>query len=219
MADDPWGPGVTGSIHPMRVKCQFRMGTTVAQFGFHLRDQSLTGNNPQDAAEDVATWFQTNVRALLYPTDQLIGVDVVDMLDASGGSVSFSNLNGTMSNTDTVEASFIAATVSLKSGIRKRYGQGRFFFPIRTEQLKDGDLLSTAGRAAIQAVVDSWVTRYVSDAGTYRAINVHGTLPPLAATEDRPARAEIPPHWYDVQSARLNTAVTALHSRKQGVGS
>ena len=94
-------------------------------------------------------------------------------------------------------------------------------WPVRSETHTDDELLNAAGVAAFTGVIDALTARYLGSIATtdFTLINVHGVLPPRAATTTRPARPEIPAMYYDVTAVRLRTALSFLRSRKAGVGS
>lgn len=220
MARGTWGGNA--DIHPLKVRISFLLGTSQCQTGFTLRDRSLTPSDPQDAAEHVGVWVNDHFRTLFHNTDRMLGVDVLDMTTGEGGATSFSNLTGTSSAATTVLLpSYVQCTVSLKGELRRRYGQGRMLWPCRFEDGVTQDILNPSGVTLFQGVIDSFVARYMDDGvtDTYRAINTHGAIDPRPATPTTPARPAVPPSWYDVTTARLNTVVSFVRSRKQGVGS
>ena len=219
MATGQWGTAF--DRHPLQVKISWLQGTHTIQTGFYLRAAGANVANAQEAADSVWIWVNTHFRTLLTPQNRMVGVDVVDLVDRSGGVVSPANVYGTAVTSEEVRVpSFMAATVSLKSALRTRYGQGRMYFPVMGEAAISGDVLSVAAQTSYQAVITELATRFIGNtASGYNMINVHGQLEPRPATPTRPARLPIPPTWYDVASVRLNIALTALRSRKAGVGS
>lgn len=217
MSRGTWGG--SGDIHPLAVRIQFLLGTSQCQTGFHLRDQSLTPADVQDAADDVAQFVTTNFRTIFSNEDRFIGVDVVDMTTGEGGAVSFGNTFGTIAWQNTVRTpSFLTVPISLKGEIRRRYGRGGMLWPMRSESWETDNVLNAEGIAGFQGVIDAMTARYLAN-GTYRMINVHGVIPAKPATPTTPARAEVPPSWYDVTTIRMNTVLSFLRSRKQGQGS
>lgn len=221
MARGTWGNPNT-EYHPLKVRIAFQLGLSLCQTGFTLRDSSLTPSNPQACADDVATFVTTNFRTIFSSEDTMLGVDVVDMVTAEGGAVSFSNTKGTVNiGAEARMPSFITVPVSLKGELRKRYGQGRMLWPVRAEVWNDNEQLNSAGVTALQGVVTAMAARYLGAASSsdYTLINTHGIIPPKPATATRPAQAEVPPSWYDVTTIRLGTITSFLRSRKAGVGS
>lgn len=221
MARGTWGSGPTDP-HPLKVRISFILGTSKCMTGFTLRDSTLLGTaDPQACADDVADWVNTNFKTLFTTQDRMDGVDVLDLVTGEGGGYSFADVTGTIVAADSnIVPSYITVPISMKGELRRRYGQGRMLWPVRGEGYISKDLLDATGVAAYQAVIDSFVARYVgSGSSDYTAINAHGVIAARAATPTSPARAEVPPSWYDVTTLRLNTVLSFLRSRKQGVGS
>lgn len=222
MARGEWGNPNT-QTNPIACRIQWRMGVAVCQTGFKLRNSNPVATADVDEAADLVRDFaQTNFRTILTIVDQLIGVDVVNMVTGEGASRSFSNVTGTLNfgEADSLP-SFVTAPVSLKGELRKRYGQGRMLWPFRSEFQNAGNAMSPQGIAALQGVIDAMAALFLGTAGStdYTLINTHGIIPPRAATAGRPAQPEVPASWYDVTTIRLNTQLSFLRSRKQGVGS
>lgn len=220
MATGTWGPD--GDAEPLNVRISFRLGTSVCQTGFKLRDSSLTPVNEQDCAEDVQAWVESAFRNIFGPLDLFLGVDVVNMVSGAGGSVSFGNIVGTQSMTPAQTLpSYVMVPLTFKSSLRRRYGQGRMFIPVRNEGFVEADVLTAGGVTGYQSVIDTLTARYLGSGASsdYTLINVHGQIPPKLATPTTPARPAVPPSWYDVQTVRLNSVVSFVRSRKQGVGS
>lgn len=219
MARGTWG-GV-GDRHPYKVNIKWTAGTSVQQTGFHMRATGAEIGAAQEVADEVADFVNDSFRTILTTDNRILGVDVVDMVSFEGGTVSPANLAGSIAYGEAGSTpDFIAVTTALKSELRTRYGQGRMFLPIIGEYMIDRNRLSAAGAAAIQGVIDAMVERYTGGGVFgYRMVNVHGAIDARPATPSRPIRPAIPPSWYDVVSLRLNTNVTALKSRKSGVGS
>jgi len=215
MARGTWGDGSGESL--FRVKVQFRLNGQPAQTGFHLRDIGFNTFTPQQVAEHVQPWVQNSFRTILTTTDTVEGIDVLALQTAEGGSVSFSNTTGAVAGTpQQIAPAFLMATVSLKGELRKRYGQGRMFWPVRVEDWYSLESLNTAGIPALQAVVTALTDRYLGSTITHnlRLVNVHGPIDAKPATADHPIVPAVPASWYDVTSARLSTAISSLRSRK-----
>lgn len=218
MAEGTWG--TTGDYHPIRVRISWRAGTSVQQTGFCVRGALLTSVDAQEVADAVLPIVNTNLRPLLSTTDQIVGIDAVDVTTAIGASISPSSMFGTLAGATAGMPSYVAAVINLKGERRTRYGQGRMFIPVRWEQHVDTDVLNSGGVAAMQSLIDALTAEFIGNTlSGYNLCNIHGVIPPRAATASSPARPEVPPMWHDVTSLRLNSAVTFLRSRKAGVGS
>lgn len=220
MARGTWGG--TGDRHPFRVRISWTQLTSVCQTGFYVRSQGAEIGSPTEVATAVMEWVDQSFRTLLAPTNRILGVDVVDVVSREGHAISPSNMFGTIVGYSDAAAlpSFIACVVSLRSALRTRYGQGRMFWPVAMEGTAHGDVIGNAVLPQYQGVMDNLAGRFIQGSVVgYQLINIHGVIPPRAATPTRPATASIPASWHDVISMRLNANLTALRSRKAGVGS
>lgn len=221
MARGTWGGNT--EYHPLNVRITYTLGSAKCVTGFKLRHSTILGTgDPQEAAEDVGAWVNESYRTLFTTADRFDGVDVVDMTNGEGGGYSFNNVTGTINAAaSNIVPSYITAPISLKGELRRRYGQGRMLWPVRGEGFITEDKLDATGVAAFQGVIDNMIARYLGAGGSsdYTLVNVHGLIAERAATPTSPARAAVQPSWYDVTTVRLNTSLSFLRSRKQGVGS
>ena len=170
----------------------------------------------------MADWVTTSFRTLFSVEDRMLGVDVVDNTTGEGGAVSFANTMGTQNLTGaSLLPSYVQCPVSFKGELRRRYGQGRGLWPVRFDGYVDKDILNAAGAAAFQGVIDTMTTRWLGLSGSsdYELINFHGLIPEKPATQTSPVRPAVQPSWYSVTTVRLNTVMSFVRSRKQGVGS
>lgn len=219
MATGPWGGAGNRSIFD--VKVQFNLATSRCQFGFTVRD--VEGGTPtaQAVIDAVHPWVTTHIKPMLYPVDAVVGVDVVNPATKIGSSYTFANGAGTIGQVAAARVpSLLAVVVSMKGEMRTRYGQGRFFLPVRDEAFIEGETLSGTAVTAYNAALASLEGLFIGDTATtgFRLVNAHKLLPgdrPHTAGEPLP---EVPATWYDVVSLRLNTTITALRSRRAGVG-
>lgn len=215
MARGTWGG--TGDIHPLRVRIAFTLDGIKAQTGFCLRDQSATPSNPQSCAENVGAFVESSFKTILGFVDRFDGVDVLDLTTGESGGFSFANTIGSLPhNHNQFLPSYVTVPVSMKSELRRRYGQGRMLLPVRPEEFSAKNVLNGDGVAAYNGLLSAMQTEYMSTPilKTYRLITVHGVIPPRAATPTAPARPQVEPSWYDVQTLRLNTTLSFLRSRK-----
>ena len=219
MATGGWGG--TFDTRVFAVKIIMARGTDKIQTGFHLRDVGLVGQTAQDAADAVASFATSSFRTLLPQDVSIQGIDAVELVTLEGGSVSPQGVVGSIPATSGEEPLYVTVPVSFKGEKRARYGQGRGLWPMLYGTWREHDTLTTAGAAAFQGVIDAMTSAFMGSSLTHdlKLINLHGVIPPRAATASRPARPEIPPTWYDVTSIRLNTSLSFLRSRKAGHGS
>ena len=216
--------GTIGGIadqNVFKVNVRFKINQQECQTGFKLRDVAVNDNSVQDVIDTVVPWVNDSFRTILSTADAIVGVDCIKLHSEEGAEHLFVNLFGTQAQSNTQKIpGFIAVGIALKTSIRKRYGQGRMFWPIRDENLIDQDFLNAAGVTAIQGVIDALTTLFTGDQLTHDLllVNSHEVLAPRAAHGSTPARLEIPPTWYDVDVVKLNTTITGLRSRKVGIG-
>lgn len=219
MAQGPWGGLLNQRV--FQAKISMSKGTSKFQTGFHLRDVGVNTLSPQDVADEVADFATTSFRTILSDTCRIDGIDVVNLVSKEGGSVSPNNVVGTVATNGGDGPMYVTLPISYRGELRTRYGQGRGLWPMLIEAWITSDSLNATGIAAVQGVIDEMADRFIGPSITtsMHLINLHGLLPPRAATEDSPARPAIEPTWYDVTSIRMNTALSFLRSRKAGVGS
>lgn len=215
-----WGGAL--DPHIFKVNIRFYMGASKCQTGFKLRDVGVNDNSAQDVADQVDTVLTTAFRGILGTNDGVEGIDVTVLGSEEGGWHPVTTQTGTHTFTaGEEEPNYMAACVQLKSEIRKRYGQGRFFLPICSEDSVSGNILSTGGITRVQSIIDPITSNFTGDPVTHDLIlvNAHPLLPARGAVGTPGYRPEIPASWYDVVSLRMNNLVTMLRSRKAGVGS
>lgn len=219
MARGTWGPGGDNNLFGVRIS--WMQGTSTMQTGFKLRGATLTTEDADEIADAVEGWVNTSFRTILLLADRVQGIDVVNLVSREGASRSPANMTGAISMAASGRApSYIAAVVSMKGELRTRYGQGRMFWPVRSEDFSDEEQLNAAGLAAFQGVIDDLTELFTGNTVTgYNLVNAHGIIPAKAATPTSPQRPEVPASWADVTSLRLNRNTTFLRSRKAGVGS
>lgn len=225
MAKGTWGTGAL-ETRVYDVSVQFRMGLSVAEWGFGLRNTTGSADLSADIRDWVAPWVQSHFRGLLTPEDRLVSLDVANVAEKTGVSFDYGNLPGTgAGGIGPTVPSMLAVVVSMKSGYRQRLGSGRFFLPVRIEGNIDGDLLSGGATTLYQQFVTDFGSEFIgtNPIGGARLANFHDALPERPRTgrnaAGKPPLPAVGATWYDVESLRLNTQITALKSRKAGVGS
>lgn len=219
MAQGTWGG--PSEVHPLRVTVKLRLGTSVCQFGFHLR--SVVGDTPDLAgiADGAVTTISPTLVLILANVDEFTSLIVTDVVTGEGVERPQTGKTGQAGQATAILPSFTAATVVMKSQIRRRYGQGRFFLPIRGQIHSLNETLSGGGATAVGNLIAAIMGAYgpASVANAPRLINYHKLLPATRPHTGPAPLAEVPASWYDVTSMRVNPTLTALHSRRQGVGS
>ncbi len=222
MARGTWGGLTDPNI--FKVNFRFTLGTNKCQIGFKLRDVAVQDNTPQEVADEVSTQLNTPFRFLIPSDSHLELIDVLKLGTEDGAVHQFTPTDGQGGSTASTGSrlpAFMAANLSLKSEIRKRYGQGRMFLPIVEENHLDGNLINNAGVVALNGFIDALTTHFTGDPATHDLIlvNAHPALPQRNQIGTPGYRPALPASWYDVVSLRLNTTATFLRSRKLGVGS
>jgi hypothetical protein len=219
MANGPWGN--PGDVHPLRVTVKVRLGTSLAQYGFHLR--SVTGDTPDlpGIADGVVTTVLPTLKLILANIDEVTSIVVTDVVSGEGVERPQTGQTGQAGQAGATLPTFVAATVVLKSSIRRRWGQGRFFLPIRGLIHQTGEILSGGGATAVGNHVAAIMGAYgpASVANSPRLINFHDHLLPTRPHKKPEPLPDVPASRYDLTSARVNPTLTALHSRRQGIGS
>ena len=217
MADGSLGGALDQNV--FKVRCGMQVNLQKIETGFKLRDVAVNDNSAEDVADAVDTWFNGAFKAILSTVDKLLYIDVTKMFSEEGFRKEYVNVTGTMAGgVDLFAPTPTAVQISLKTQRRKRYGQGRMFWPCRAENWANGDFLNSTGIAGMQGVVDDLLSKFTGVSADLHLCNAHLTIPPRAATTTSPARPEIAPHWYDVDTVKINEALTFIHSRKSGVG-
>lgn len=211
MASGEWGGAFNQRV--FRATIQFERAGQKCQTGFHLRDVGINTLDAEEVATEVADWATEQFAKLLQTTDRITGIDVENLVSREGHSVSPANLIGILASTS--NPSFITVSVALKGSLRRRYGSGRMLWPVASAVDVNVNQLAAAGITRFQAVIDDLLSRFVGPSITtsMHLVHLHEALPAL---NNRPA---VPAMWYDITSARLNTTLSMLRRRRQGVGS
>lgn len=218
MATGPWG-GILDS-RVFRVKISWTQAGQQCQTGYHIRDVGVNTLTPEDVAEEAAELAQTNAFRTLFATvDQIVSVDAVNLRTAEGHTIALPNVMG-LQNAEALP-SFTACSLALVGGIRKRYANGRMFWPVRGENTTTADILNATGVGIFDAAIAEFTSRYMGGAlfGTQQLVHLHEAKPARPAVGKPEPLPAVPATWYDITAIKLNRAVTALTSRKVGVGS
>lgn len=220
MARGTWGGA--GDPNVFRVIIRFLLGSQHCQTGFHLRDVAINDNTEQEVADEVRAQLWGPFRNMLYDSDTLEDVEAQILGQDTGAVAAGAAQAGTIAfNADQMLPSFVSCNIVLKSEIRKRYGQGRMFVPMRKESQISGDNVSAEGLVFVNDLITAMTDHFTGDPVTHDLllVNAHGILPARPPVGSSPGRPEIPASWYDVVSVRANSIATSLRSRKVGVGS
>lgn len=191
------------------------------QTGFKLRDLAVQDNTAQSVIDAVDPWVVNFLVTLLLTVDTIDALDVTRLGGEEGAEKIYVNQAGTLGHSlDHSLPTWTAVNVALKTSLRKRYGQGRMFLPLRSDIWQDADFLSPTGIGAFNNVITGLTDAFSGSVLTHDLVlvNTHGILPAKAATATSPGRQQIPAKWYDVEAVKLNTLVSGVRSRKIGIG-
>lgn len=220
MARGTWGGLTDPNIFLVRLL--FLKGTSKCQTQFKLRDVAVQDQSAQDVADEVNTQLTTAFRFLLTPRDTFQGVDVLKLGTEEGAWQPAGAGAGTKNATTLQELpNFMAANLTLKSEIRKRYGQGRMFLPLVDETCVDVNTINSDGINLFNGFTQLMEQHFMGDPVTHDLLLVNAH-PAFAGRGTQGQPGYIAPRvasWYDVVSLRLNLIATMLRSRKAGVGS
>lgn len=190
------------------------------QTGFSVRDVAVNDNDAQDVADAVDPFANGLFKGLLLATDRLLSVDVVKLFSEDSAHIDYVNVAGTNNpGSTTYLPTFIACQIAMKRQARKRYGQGRMFWPIRQDTWVDADQLTGPAITAIQSIIDDLKSKFTGVSADLHLVNRTFTVAARPATSTTPARTAITNHWWEVDTLVLKTDVTAIKSRKVGKGS
>lgn len=213
--------GVPADRNVFRINVVWRASNQLCQTGFYVREVAFNDNTPEDVVNTVKPWVDDHLRGLILTTDDMVRIDCLKVGTEEGFTFDYVGVHGSLGVAGVAPLpTFICANIALKTQRRKRYGQGRMFWPVRDENMVTGDTLIAAAITTYQGVIDELADLFTGDPVTHDLIlcAYHDTIPELPATPSRPARAPIPAHWYDIAALKLNTAVTSMRSRKVGIG-
>lgn len=213
MADGTWGGTLDQSV--FKVVISMLIENQLIQTGFHLRDLAINDNTCESVCNAVQPWVDDHFRTQMTTSDAIVSIDVTQLGTEEGFTHTYTNQFGTSAVGSTFQLpSFLAVKIAMRRQARKRYGQGRMFWPVRAESLIDGSLLNATGVGQYQPVITALMDLFSGSVLTHdlALCNVHKAI---AATS---SHGPIPAKWYDVQALVLSTRLTTLRSRKIGVG-
>lgn len=217
MATGTWG-GDIGDSRVFHAKIFWLHGGQQCQTGFHLRDMGVAGQTPEDVANAVRDFAVAEFRKLIHTSGELTGVDAVNLVTAEGHQIALTGQAG-------LHAGFPAPTglmvpVSYVGGLRKRYANGRGFWPVGSTETASGNTMTSTALALYGGVVDALEAAFMDDGLTaeLRLVHLHAAKPerPKAGGGTLPA---VPATWYDVTAVKVNRVLSWASSRRPGSGS
>lgn len=211
MATGEWGGLADNNVY--RINIHWQTDLQRCQSGFSLRDTGLQQYNASEVATEVAEFVNEQFKTLLATTSRILSVEALRPDNGEFGQVEFANLLGTAVGAVGLP-SFMAATVSFRSSMRKRYANGRAFWPVPLTSHVTGSELNATGLAPLQAVATDMTARYGGLAAVTNLKQVHFHEAKIA----HGSRPALPRTWYDIESIRVSTIATSMDSRKVGNG-
>jgi hypothetical protein len=210
MAQGLWGPGENSRV--FRVNLLFTREGQKCQTGFHLRDVGLTNQDESDVIDAVWPWASVQFVKFLRTTDSLLGVDVTNLVTRTGASSTQAAIAGTVN--DAPAPPFLNVPVTIKGSIRRRYGNGRMFWPVPGNGFINGSVLHPTFKAWYDTAITELGSMFMGSTLTQdlHLVHLHDALPGVGA------RLPVPASWYDATSIRLNSTLGSLSRRKVGHG-
>lgn len=194
-------------------RCTVRMRCRQAamQTSFHVRDVALPNASVQSIHAEVKPWVFGAFRTAISSDISLEKFEVQRLIENSYFAEDYVNTVGGNSNAQ--GSTMFAASVALKSNLRSRHANGRMFWP--AAGVAGGDQIAGGTFNVLAAAAADLMTRFggVIIIGEAKLVVVGAPEP--GGTPESPNA----PRWTDVEAVRVNPLLTALHSRKSGVGS
>jgi hypothetical protein len=209
----------TGAKAVYQVNIGWLANNQHCQTGFAVRDVAFNDNTAQGVLDVIDPFANGLFKGLLLDSDRLLFLDVARLFSEDSAHKDYVNVPGTNgSGQATYLPTFLSMKIAMKRQARKRYGQGRMFWPIRQDTWVDADTLTAGAITAVNSIIQ-WLTDNLTGVtADLHLCNYHMVIPARPAKGSTPAREEIPPTWYDVDTIVLATDATAVKSRKVGRG-
>lgn len=193
-----------------KVTFRFLIRNQQIQTGFNLVDVGIPGESAASCLSNVVAFYGSKMRQALSNEVLLQRISAERWLEGSYAAEEFVNQPGTLNLP--MQSTFNALAISIRSSSRSRIANGRFFWPCAGSWANDtvgGSQLATATQM-VADIADQYLGNPLFD-------NFH------IGTVHRPAKDDagqpIGVHrWTEASALRLNPLVTALRSRKVGVG-
>lgn len=194
-----------------KVTVHMKIRQALIQTGFHVRDFAVPNATSEMIHGEIRPWVVGEFRASQSADVNFQRLTVERLVEGSYFSEDFVGING--ADGRPVASSMLAVSVALKSSFRSRSANGRMFWPYMGNI--EGDVSNTPIFNLLNAAAQNLITRYggLILLGQAKLVVVGKPLNGLPEAPDNP------PRWTDVDALRVNPVVTALRSRKAGVGS
>lgn len=204
----------TGEVNVLnrvyRITTRMAIRQQQIQTSFHLRDVGVPLTTAEDAFNSAEGWLNTIFRPAVSSSVSILRLEAERLNDREYYAEDFSAVTGALSIPQ--NNTMFATAVSLKSTSRARFANGRMFWPVAEQNGTDG--IGGGNLAALLAAAAAMQSRYVGATlfDQFELVVVGAGVPAGAGT---PAG---PPRWTSVATVRVNPILTALRSRKVGVG-
>jgi hypothetical protein len=180
------------------------------QFSYHLRDALIPNMTSEDAFNDAEAFMNASLLPAFSAQVTFERLEAERLITKEFFAKDYVNKTGAVQGA--FRSTMLCTCVSLKSASRSRHRNGRMFWPAHGDlnnDVLDGPVLQGFTTAAA-AMAAKWVGQVI--VGNFNVVVV-GRL--------APAQVGLPfgpPFWTDVTTIRVNPIVSALRSRKVGVG-
>lgn len=193
-----------------KVTFRFSLRNQQIQTGFNLGDVGLSNETAQTTLDDVVGFYAAKMRQALSNEINLQRISVERWLDGDYAAQEFVNQPGTLGLS--MQSTFLALAISVRSGSRLRIANGRFFWPAAGSWAND--TIAGSGLATATQMVADMSDRYLGNP-LFDRWHIGTVHRPKKDNAGQP----IGVHKYtEATTLRLNPLVTTVRSRKVGVG-
>lgn len=197
-----------------KVQLFMRVRGSNIQTQWHLRDAGAPTSTAEDVLNDSHNFLTTELHPAIPTQCQIMKLSVVRLIENSYAQREYVGTAG--SNTNAMASTMLASVIQLKSAYRERSANGRMFWPApgapNTDN-HDGPILTAISLAA-QKMQD----RYCGPPLTSLRKLVVVSYPKKKGNPPQFPVPMPPTKWADVDLVRVSPLVTAIRSRKAGVG-
>lgn len=181
------------------------------QTGFNLVDVGIPNESAQSCLENVRDFYLAKMRPALSNEIFLQRIEVERWLEGSFFAQDFVGQNGSLNLP--MQSTYSCLAIAVRSNQRKRIANGRFFWPCAGSWANDtvGGAQLAAATQMVADLTDQYLGNPLFD--RFRIGTVHRPV------KDKVTGLPIGVHkWTEATALRLNPVVSALRTRKVGVG-
>ena len=184
------------------------------QFGFHVRETGFVNTTEPMAVLDLLRpWIDNTYRPLMINSSRIERIEAIEITSKAYAQQEMTNAVGGASGTES--PTHLAYLVSLRSNLRARHRNGRFFLPNVSQGALVGSQITQGAMTALSGAVDALGAIFMGNPVT-NAFKLVVVAQARAAAPNRPA---IEHSWIDVETMRVANLVSSQYRRKVGVGS